>query len=50
MLLNPVVYIEKIVRGFLRYQLTAYPFADQRLLQAVERVTAKLTSAAAQGR
>ncbi|MBT7069070.1 MAG: DEAD/DEAH box helicase, partial [Verrucomicrobia bacterium] len=31
MALNPVVYTEKIVRSFLRYQLTAYPFADERL-------------------
>ena len=31
MALNPVVYAEKIVRSFLRYQLTAYPFADERL-------------------
>jgi len=26
--LNPIVYTEKVVRSFLRYQLTAYPFAD----------------------
>ena len=31
MALNPVVYTEKVVRSFLRYQLTAYPFADERL-------------------
>ncbi|MBU3679558.1 MAG: DEAD/DEAH box helicase, partial [Candidatus Kapabacteria bacterium] len=31
MALNPIVYTEKIVRSFLRYQLTAYPFADVRL-------------------
>jgi hypothetical protein len=31
MALNPVVYTDKIVRSFLRYQLTAYPFADDRL-------------------
>ena len=31
MALNPIVYTEKIVRSFLRYQLTAYPFADERL-------------------
>jgi len=29
--LNPIVYTEKIVRSFLKYQLTAYPFADRRL-------------------
>lgn len=33
MALNPVVFTEKIVRSFLRYQLTAYPFADERLLE-----------------
>ena len=26
-----VSYTEKIVRSFLRYQLSAYPFADERL-------------------
>ncbi len=31
MALNPVVFTEKIVRSFLRYQLTTYPFADERL-------------------
>ncbi len=32
MALNPIVFTEKIVRSFLRYQLTAYPFADEQLL------------------
>lgn len=31
MALNPVAYTEQVVRSFLRYQLTAYPFADARL-------------------
>lgn len=31
MALNPIAYTEKIVRSFLRYQLSAYPFSDQRL-------------------
>lgn len=31
MALNPIAYTEKIVQSFLRYQLTAYPFADPRL-------------------
>ncbi|MEZ5285554.1 MAG: DEAD/DEAH box helicase [Vicinamibacterales bacterium] len=31
MALNPIAYTEKVVRSFLRYQLTAYPFADERL-------------------
>ena len=31
MALNPVAYTEHILKSFLRYQLTAYPFADERL-------------------
>jgi len=31
MALNPIGYTERIVRSFLRYQLTTYPFADPRL-------------------
>jgi len=31
MALNPIVFTEKVVRSFLRYQLTAYPFADETL-------------------
>ena len=31
MALNPVAYTERVVRSFLRYQLSAYPFADPRL-------------------
>src|SRR5262249_45138151 len=31
MALNPIVFTEKVVRSFLRYQLTTYPFADDRL-------------------
>jgi len=30
-MLNPITYAERIVGDFLRYQLTAYPFADDRL-------------------
>lgn len=30
-MLNPITYTEQIVRDFLRYQLTTYPFADERL-------------------
>ena len=32
MALNPIIFTEKVVRSFLRYQLTAYPFGDERLL------------------
>jgi len=38
MALNPVVFTEKVVRGFLRYQLTAYPFADERLNSQMRRL------------
>lgn len=31
MALNPIAYTENVVRSFLRYQLTAYSFADERL-------------------
>jgi len=31
MALNPISFTERVVRSFLRYQLTAYPFADERL-------------------
>lgn len=31
MAINPIVFTEKVVRSFLRYQLTAYPFADKDL-------------------
>lgn len=30
-MLNPITYTEHVVRDFLRYQLTTYPFADVRL-------------------
>ena len=31
MALNPLSYTERVVQSFLRYQLTAYPFADEGL-------------------
>jgi ATP-dependent helicase YprA (DUF1998 family)/rubrerythrin len=31
--LNPIAFTDRVVRSFLRYQLTAYPFADPRLDQ-----------------
>lgn len=31
MAINPIVYTERVVRSFLKYQLSAYPFADPRL-------------------
>jgi hypothetical protein len=30
-MLNPITYSERVVSDFLRYQLTTYPFADERL-------------------
>jgi ATP-dependent helicase YprA (DUF1998 family)/SOS-response transcriptional repressor LexA len=38
MALNPIAYTERIARSFLRYQLTAYPFADPRLNQQMRRL------------
>ncbi len=38
MALNPIAYTEKIVRSFLKYQLTAYPFADTRLHSQMRRL------------
>ena len=38
MALNPVVFTEKVVRSFLRYQLTTYPFADERLHAQMRRL------------
>jgi ATP-dependent helicase YprA (DUF1998 family)/SOS-response transcriptional repressor LexA len=38
MALNPIVFTEKVVRSFLRYQLTAYPFADVRLHAQMRRL------------
>ena len=30
-MLNPILYTEKVISDFLKYQLTAYPFADRNL-------------------
>jgi len=38
MALNPIGYTEKIVRSFLKYQLTAYPFSDVRLHEQMRRL------------
>ena len=38
MALNPVVYTEKVVESFLRYQLTAYPFAAPHLHQQMRKL------------
>jgi len=38
MALNPVVFTEKVVRSFLRYQLTTYPFADEQLHAQMRRL------------
>ena len=43
MALNPIAYTEKTIRSFLKYQLTAYPFSDQRL-QAQMRALLNLDS------
>ena len=38
MALNPIAYTENVVRSFLRYQLTAYPFADPHLHAQMRRL------------
>lgn len=38
MALNPIAYTEKVSRSFLRYQLTAYPFAAPRLNEQMRRL------------
>ena len=38
MALNPVAYIEKVAKSFLRYQLTAYPFSDPNLLEQMREL------------
>jgi hypothetical protein len=38
MALNPVAFTEKVVHSFLRYQLTAYPFADEGLHGQMRRL------------
>lgn len=38
MALNPIVYTEKVVRSFLKYQLSAYPFADPGLHDQMRRL------------
>ncbi|HND33533.1 MAG TPA: hypothetical protein PLA94_26220, partial [Myxococcota bacterium] len=36
--INPVAYTEAVVADFLRYQLTTYPLADQRLYQQMRNL------------
>lgn len=38
MALNPIVYTEKVVNSFLRYQLTRFPFSDDRLYEQMRRL------------
>jgi len=38
MALNPIVYTEKVVSSFLRYQLTRFPFSDERLYLQMRRL------------
>jgi len=40
MALNPITYTEKVVGDFLRYQLTAYAFADERLYAQMREILA----------
>jgi hypothetical protein len=38
MAVNSIIFTERVVRSFLRYQLTAYPFADERLHAQMRRL------------
>ena len=38
MAINPIAFTGRVVRSFLRYQLTAYPFAGTRLLSQMRRL------------
>lgn len=43
-MLNPITYTEKVVADFLRYQITTYPFADNRLYEQMrERLSLEQT-------
>ncbi len=37
-MLNPIIYTEKIVSDFLKYQVTAYPFADKNLYDQMRQL------------
>lgn len=37
-MLNPIVYTEKIVSDFLKYQVTTYPFADKNLYDQMRQL------------
>lgn len=37
-MLNPILYTEKIISDFLKYQITAYPFADSNLYEQMRRL------------
>ena len=38
MALNPIAYTEKVISSFLRYQLTAHPFADETLYRQMREL------------
>lgn len=37
-MINPITYTEQVVADFLRYQLTTYPFSDERLHEQMRRL------------
>ena len=37
-MLNPILFTERVVQDFLRYQLTAYPFADKGLYAQMRKL------------
>lgn len=38
MAINPIIYTDKIIRIFLKYQLTTYPFSDPALHDQMRRL------------
>ena len=37
-MLNPILYTEKVLSDFLKYQLTTYPFTDPDLYQQMRQL------------
>jgi len=37
-MLNPILYTEKVVKDFLKYQITTYPFADKNLYEQMRQL------------
>ncbi len=37
-MLNPILYTEKVIKDFLKYQITTYPFADKNLYEQMRQL------------